>query len=368
MGGGDSHFTSTEKTNGACSMCKIMTRLFNPEKDSDFCIQCGDLKGKKMTFRRAEEGSGMFLENSQEVRKILIGCPEDDTCINSVRVIEYLGGDKGTVNTLISWILYDKLYKHRTVLNLYSTFNCNWNIVTIEEKPDYNTLKELAVDYPIDATLCKGILMQLTASMDKIQSSILNFNRVSMKNICFKKRSNNYNYGDLEISCLVTAKLRGFDYSSINHKGKRIFHNADHNRIFTHQRTLVPRIITKNIKMKSGKELSLFKFTDEAVKLFYYDEINGPLMPSAINTYIIWVALMSEESFYNAVMSDALLSNIWWEMWVGTKSFTKVNEATKKLHKGPENNYINILEVMVGAFMRCDVSEYIIDKVVESQG
>jgi len=358
MGKKDEYFTPTERNNSLCSMCKVFSRLYSPEKSSKFCIECGSMKGKRLQVIRSTTPD-TFLVDSGTHRKVLIGCAEDDACLKKVQFIDYLGGDVFTTNLLISWILEEKLYKHRTILNTYAGFICGDEVFTITERVDYKNMTEL-MDAHRDnqAELIEGILLQVVASLDKIHDMLFNFNRIDYNSIGFKDRPNNYKYGDVDIKCPVTVKMSGFGRSSLMYKGRRLIHDADYNRVYTYKRTITPKIKSFTVEKEE-----LFMLDRETISYYYYDEINTPIMPPAINIYVIWIMLMTNVEVYELVNSDLTLQKVWRGIWIGTDAYKKINDRIVSIHRADgDPSFVNILEVIEGIYLRCNVSDYIIEK------
>jgi hypothetical protein len=328
-----------------CAQCKNISRItdFKYNVDEPIQIECGSLSGKKIIVKSHGIISPFLkidLHATQKVKKYGLKC---------------IVGDDFTISTFNNWIIEDIFKKSNLphISNLYTSFICNNNGYSVSRYhklvnlSDINNVRGINLS---DIGGARSIILQLLVILTELEKYDFFQSCPTLKSLYFVQEPVSYLYNNVHVEGPITLKIDNLEQASINYGGMRYYSKNVENTISIEKNTFVPEM---NI---NG---SYYKLTNINFDIYIaMRQIGIPLFTNSFNFYCLMVALMCNESFYNNVMSNQNVDNIWKNMWL-PENLILVENAVKELHS-VENVDANIIfDIVKGLWLRHDIVNYI---------
>ena len=390
-----------------CPQCKNVKRLIDFKKNKinePFYIECGNLAGQRLIITETPISKLYIIQENppKSVAKLInnpwiktlercsSGCNDKDVC-QIKTIYNYIGTDPFSNNTLINWILNDRLEKLGipNVIQMHTAFVCNRIGFSLYEYPDigrvrhlqeYSDLLEHSIKpsptakadtkVPITKDTVKGIIMQLFGTLHALRTVDFSHGNPCSRSILFKKDPVSYLYNGVHIECPITMKLCDFAYSGITINSNRFYNKSVIADEEISKKQFKPVITTTSItpftfNQEDISEITIYRLKDpqkyfqEAMMFMYLKHLGLPLYQSSFDAYAFMISLMADRAFYITLMNDESMYLLWRRMWL-PEEFEKVQDKILKLHESPDpmTRVEKVLRFLADLGLRCDMIDY----------
>uniref|UniRef100_A0A6C0AFB4 Uncharacterized protein n=1 Tax=viral metagenome TaxID=1070528 RepID=A0A6C0AFB4_9ZZZZ len=378
-----------------CIACLTISRLFvNGESISEvpFSIKLGKYAGKKFIIKKFTKSNSKsykltdkpinlgqkILKEFDEIQKCETNFPSQ---INDVLFFK----NKGIYienYALISCFLEKELKKVNFPLSptFRWIFECANDINIVEEIYDIEKLDDLYKSKK-KTNISKGIIVQLFSILHYLNNYAFTHGNPNVEHLKFEKKTAKYTYDGIDINFPFSLTINPSSSSSISSINDdeniiRIYNPGNLNEKNISFSTL-PKIEIQpfvNYKKKEdcGCEIPSTN-TNEYTKnrticykigknptsfLGYVKNLGIPLFYSSFDIYSFFVSLMCNDNFYNDVLKNTELLNLWKNLW-NPKEYNDIMEDFENLR----HNKISIPHFLGQYFLRCDALEITWDGV-----
>lgn len=404
---GTNIFNDTISSFYMCSQCRNMGRIVNISSSkinnivySPFYIECGQLAGKVVILTKMS-ANVVFSEITQIQRSKLSSIIKDNTSISICdpkiidynSLIDYIGSDPFTNQILITWYLDSELSKVNLphICKMYTAFICNEDGYCLYENPDIGNIKkfqqlpnllnmndEIIINEnkyrPIRSDIASQIIKQLFVTFSYLSKYDFSYGEPNSNCLVFFNEPCSYNYNNIHVDSPITLKL----YDLCNSGIKITTSTSTSSTIRLYCKSI---IADEQIKRIPGKFLinimSITLPTDdinnletvvvyrlnnisnnlnESILYMYLKHLGIPLYQSSFDIYAFMVILMSEITFYSAVINDANLYKLWKSLWL-PQEFINVMEKLKLFHTEHDStsNFYKVLQFLSNFHLKCNI-------------
>ena len=395
-----------------CSQCRNMKRLFDSAKHkigTPFYIECGSSVGEQLILKEDKINKLFVIPESPPaaVSRALInpyitqlercgaGCKSSGPCqVKDYSKVQYIGLDPYTNNLLINWYLTSKLEQLGipNLIKMHIGFICCNQGYSLYEYPDIGRLRHLQ-EYPqfleqegkpsptakrddkmtVSNDTAKGIIMQLFAVLHALKTFDFSHGGPSSRTILMEDKVCSYMYDGFHVESPITIKLCDLQHAGITVGNSRIYNKSVIAEEALLKTTFKPIITTVTVdaftfphdkieELSNSERVTIYRLRDprkylqEAVMFMYIKHLGLPIYQSSFDVYALMISLMSERSFYRAVLDDELMYLLWRSMWL-PEEFEIIQDKMDKLHNEPDpvTRVDKILRILAGFGLRCDM-------------
>jgi hypothetical protein len=340
-----------------------------------------------------EKGSGSKESQNFKISTKLESKFSEPENLKRFKEMSYINSDPFTNGMLINWFLQSSpmdLNHHMEdnphILHNYLSFICQREGYNLYEYLDIGHISSLqsfpqflatsdkpsptakADDkYPLSRDITKQILIQLFAILHSSQRFEFSHGNPCFNSIKFKKEIISYEYDGITISSPITLKLLDFSSSAITigncrYYSKNVIGEEElkkKNFDFQVEKFSIDTCKGEREEGRSYKLRDPYKYIKSSVLFMYMKHLGLPIYTSSFDAYAFMIVLMSERSFYTAVLHDNKLNTFWKNMWLNTEDYEKVNTRLEKFHEHPKEISCNdVLHIISNLSLRCDMIAY----------
>ncbi len=357
-----------------CPMCKNCKRIIDFSKTAPKCsfmIECGDYVGTYLTYTETPVVLYLnYLNCPQSILNVLQNPSFKDlarcsaaTCSlpsvesgdifkNIYKEIKYLACDKYTNNVLINYYLNSLLTSKDipNVLKIHISFVCNdmgynlleyvnLNLKNMQMYPEFldcsgklSPTSKADARLPLANNIARSIILQLFGFLHCVKKYDFSYGEISSNTLSFKKESISYVYNGVHVNGPLTLKFSGFETSGLtvynSENGSetpivRIYNKSViaeeqfKNKIYTPiiENSTISSNTNSDEKVTSYKLKHPERCAKQNLLYTYMKHLGLPVYTSSFNSYSLMIYLMSDKTFYYAVIGDNVLSSFWKNMW-----------------------------------------------------
>jgi hypothetical protein len=333
-------------TLGKCPQCKNLSRITD-FKTNHFTIECGKLKGKMLYIQKFTNVSPFIKTKDLPLsisRRYLTQCDFDKCEPGAIKneKTTYIALDTFSNGALINLLLQH--FNDTHIQKLYTAFLCGRDGYYLTENPEitFETLK-------LNPDVVRGIVYQLLSLCQSLSKYDFTHGKPSTNSLVFTEKS--INLKKYKVKSPFTLKLRNFENSGITVNNTRFYSSSTLAETYARRNIYSPNITT------TIDNVSYFKLTNDTATFFLHLRYMGVAMyTGAFDFYAFMVAMMANKTFYDVVVNDASLFELWKAMW-RPEDLQKVVERLGK-YSTPLTTE-QIIEVIKGIELRCDIVNYL---------
>lgn len=377
----------------SCAQCKNLRRL-NYKLDcvtKPFRIECGSLAGKNLIVKSVAVDAPYitFDDDSAERAKLfltqyknlnLCGTPD-------ISNMQCIIGDTFTIKTLLSWSLYD-IFNSKNLPHiplLYTAFVCQNTGYSLYESnsigsfddmhkmdiyhdndPTHNLKSKPIIYLPLKSSITRTIIVQLLVILNELSKVNFSHGYPSIKDFVFNSQPLSYMYEGFHVTGDITMQITNFEYSSAMLNNIHYYAKNLKSKVYLNKDMFIPEIIRRNVATAkcdingscSSGDVYVYRVTSDNVNL--YDamrNIGCPIFVGSFDFYCYMVSLMSDKSFHDSVFRDKKLYKLWTLMWSADDLIT-IEKNIKEAHDLEPMTKINVINIIRGAWLRCDIIDY----------
>jgi hypothetical protein len=342
-------------TAGKCPQCKNLSRLTNFDSNI-ITLECGKESGKNLNLIKFNNVN-TYIKNKDlplsVSRRFLTKCNYDSCEPNSInnQSTNYISFDEFSNGIMVNVLLQNTPLNNH-IIKLYTGFICGKNGYYLIENPELSLY-----DLKLNNKIVKNIIYQLLCFFDQSSNFDFTLGNPSLNSIVFASKTIKYTYKNIKINCPVTLKLTNFNNSGITINNTRVYSSTPLAETYAKKSLYLPQISTNT------DGISYFKLSNDTASFFLYLRYMGvALYSGAFDFYALIIALMTNKVFYDIVINDHKLFELWKSMWKPC-CFEKINNNIIKYHNTDKSvTTEDIIEMIKGLYLRCDIVNYIMNK------
>ena len=203
----------------------------------------------------------------------------------------------------------------------------------------------------INKDMIKSIILQLLVILTELGKYDFYHDDPTL---IFTKDPISYIYSGKHIEGSITVKISNLAKSSITFNNIRFFEKNAQTAVHMEKNTFVPEIP----KMKQ-----YYKLTNTNIDLYRsMRKIGIPIFSDSFNFYCFMLSLMSNKHFFDVVMNDITLYDLWKNMWL-EENLSYVENLVAELHDISNIDNNMIFDTIKGLWLRSDIVNHMFNSI-----
>lgn len=360
----------------SCAQCKNLRRIMDFRDqgcERAFELQCGKHVGKKLQVtsipvanpflswnHAAAQRAKLFVSQYRDL--MLCGTP-------NLESLQCIMGDTFTLQVLVTWVV-NTLFEAKGLYHcptMYTAFICRDKGYILSQVPSIGNIFDL---YNIGCPVARPLIIQLLVILGELSAIRFSHGTPGIRSLCFSKEPVSYMYDTVHVNANMTVQITNLWNACCTVGNTHYYRQNVESNLYVENTMFIPEIVTSKTFCETPagtcdtQGTSLYRLSGTTLDVYKaMRHIGFPLYVGSFDLYCFITTLMRIPQFFEEVMTDTSLYEVWCMMWlpedrVNVEREIKAHSLTTYPTSANDDGVVSV-DIIRNKWLRCDVVAFV---------